>query len=204
MKATPEEEALHQRLLVRDRLAAVDLANLLYDTLVRAVRARVDQTTDPELIEDAVVEALMSYVDDPQRYDPQKGTLKVYLTIVAHSDLKNALRKARRRNLLFVSLSDPGLQEQTIVDYNQQDDGKNARAKVIERIWVWLEGIFPDPVDQKIAELIMNKVRSPEPYIEAMKLENQSREEQLVQVHRAKDRISRQMRRKGGMLHGEV
>ena len=203
MKATPEEEALHQRLLVRDRLAAVDLANLLYDTLVRAVRARVDQTTDPELIEDAVVEALMSYVDDPQKYDPEKGSLRVYLTIVAHSDLKNALRKAHHRSLLHVSLSDSGLQEQSIVDYNQQDDG-NTRAKVVEKIWVWLEEIFPDPIDQKIAELIMNKVRSPEPYIEAMKLENQSRKEQLTQVRRAKDRISRQMRRKGGKLYGEI
>lgn len=203
MKATPEELVLHQRLLMKDQLAAVELANLLYDPLVRSVRDRVDRTTDSDFVEDAVVEALMSYVDAPEKYNPQKSTLKGYLTMIAHRDVKNALSKEYRRSRLHISLSNPAVQENDIIDTTQNAD-VHLHEQAIEDVWERINELFPDPIDRKIADLILHQVRPPEPYIEAMSLGGLPRSEQLQRVRRAKDRISRHIRRKGGSIYGEI
>ena len=192
MQATPQEYQFHQRLCTRsDPIAFAELAEWLYKGLVQDVRNRAGYSADPILVEEAVGQALLDYQDKPERYDPDRMGLQGYLVMSAYRDFQNARAREERVQLRQVSLFDPSLQEderaESLENLDEQLD--------VEELWAIIDDTFPDPVERGIVELIVSHVRSPEPYIQLLQLENRSGNEQLRQVRLAKYRVARRLRR---------
>ncbi len=199
MKATPKELQFHQRILARnDPIAWDQLAVWLYPALVQDLRKRVHQGTDPMLVEEAVGEAFLNYCRNPKRYNPQLISLRSFLLMEAEHDLKNALARERRQTQYQVSLVAPydTNEEQDIIDKSQDLDAHIQGEELREHIL----GTFTDSVDRSIAELILDRIRSSEPYINLLELDGLPRSEQAKQVKRHKDRIKWHLRRIGEQI----
>lgn len=196
MKATPEELQFHERILARnDPLVWDQLATWLYPILVQDLRKRVHQGTDPVFVEASVGEAFLDYCRNPELYNPQLNSLRSFLLMAAERDLKNALALERRQTQYQVSLvSSYGTnEEQDIIDESQ-----NLEAHIQgEELREYVLTTFTDPVDRSIAELILDGIRSSEPYINLLGLDGLSRSEQVKQVKNHKERIKRHLRRIG-------
>jgi hypothetical protein len=192
MKATSEELQFHQRILARnDPIAQEGLATWLYPLLVQDLRKRAYWETDLVLIEEAVGEAFLNYCIAPEKYDPSRLTLRAFLLMEAEHDLKNAQARERRRTerctfFPFSSEPDPNL-----ID-NHQDPDTHMREK---ELWNSIFTHFPNARDREIAVLILERVRSPEPYIELLCLNSLPRSQQIKEVKRHKDRIKWHLRK---------
>lgn len=198
MKATLQEYSYHQRMCTRgDPTAFAELAGELYASLVQDVRKRAGNHADPMLVEEAVGQALLNYHDKPYSYDPDRMNLHGYLVMAAYRDFQNAEAREQRVAKRQVSLFDPALLEfdtmrsQDSVDVTSDIDSDIAASE----LWTMIEELFPDPTEQRIVELIVEHVRSPEPYAQLLHLQDLPADEQLRQVRRVKYRITRRLQR---------
>ena len=203
--ATPAELALHERLLARDPTAPDEAANrFLLPVTERLLRARPD-VRDEQLVAQAAIDAIFSYVQRPQQFDPARATLERYLRMSAGRDLDNALAKERRHSLRAVSLDDdpPPSVELSLAQRNE-----SVEDRVIERIEVTLPpGLdraqalrlimqaFPEPSDRRLLQLRLDGVRRTEPYAAALGLSDRPVAEQRLAAKRAKDRIDKRLER---------
>jgi DNA-directed RNA polymerase specialized sigma24 family protein len=192
MKATAEEYDFHQRILARDDpIAFAALAEWLYNPLVRDVRGRAGPHADPALVEEAVGEALLDYHDHPERYFPNRASLRSYLVMAAYRDFQNASAKERRVIGHQVSLFDPAFQVQEIAESQETIDSQLHE----EELWQLIDEVFPDPIERRIVMLILNKTRSPEPYARVLGLRDLPYDERIQEVRRVKYRITKRLRR---------
>jgi len=92
--------------MLRGELAACDeLFVLVAPPLRRQLRGWAPPHR-PELIEDAVDQAMATYALRPGRYEPERGDLTAWLARVARNALMNGLRPVRRRRPHEVPLTD--------------------------------------------------------------------------------------------------
>lgn len=196
MKATIQEYDFHQRILARDDpIAFAALAEWLYNPLVQDVRKRAGINADPVLVEEAVGEALLNYHDAPEKYDPSRVSLRSYLSMAAYRDFQNAWVKENRQTKYQISLFDPALQKCEIAGSQETAEVIEHELRV-EELWKLIAEIFPDSTERRIVTLILNKVRSPEPYAQALGLSDVSHDDQLRQIRLVKYRITRRLRRR--------
>ena len=196
MKATVEEYDFHQRMLARDDpIAFAALAEWLYNPLVQDVYKRAGINADPVLVEEAVGQALLDYHDTPERYDPDRGSLRSYLVMVAYRDSQNAHAREHRLMAHQISLFDPALQDQDIGGSREIAEIIESQSHV-EEIWKLIDEAFPDPTERRIVTLILNKVRSPEPFAHVLGLSDLPDDERLRQVRLVKYRLTRRLRRR--------
>lgn len=196
MNATVEEFDFHQRILARDDpIAFSALADWLYHPLVHDVGKRAGFHADPVLVEEAVGQALLAYYNAPEKYDPSKISLKSYLIMAAYRDFQNAQVKENNLAKHQISLFDPALQEDEI-------EGSQDTAEIIENelqvdeLLNLIDETFPDPTERRIVTLILNEVRSLEPYAQVLGLDDLPYDERLRQVRLVKYRITRRLRRR--------
>ena len=196
MKATIQEYDFHQRILARDDpIAFAALADWLYNPLVQDVRKRAGINADPMLVEEAVGEALLDYHDAPEKYDPSLRSLRSYLIMAAYGDFQNAQAKEDRLVKHQISLFDPALQEGEIAGSQEMVEAVEHELQV-EELWKLIDEIFPDSTERRIVTLILNKVRSPEPYAQVLGLGGLPYDERLRQIRLVKYRITRRLRRR--------
>ena len=192
MKATPQEYHFHQRVCVQsDPTAFAELAEWLYDSLVRDVRQRAGHQADPILVEEAVGQALLDYHDKPGNYDPYRKGLQSYLVMAAYRDFQNVQARERRLADHQVSIFDPAFRESDII--GSQDDIEEQMDA--EELWAIIDETFPDPVERRIVELIVNHIHTPDPYAHLLHLDNLPGDEQLRQIKLVKYRVARRLRR---------
>jgi|SRR5579884_3724644 hypothetical protein len=196
MKATSQEYDFHQRILARDDpIAFAALAELLYSPLVQDVCRRAGTRADLILVEEAVGQALLDYHDAPERYDTGRASLRSYLVMAAYRDFQNAQAKEYRVKEHQISLFDPTLQEREVAGNQDMEEIVDSQLQV-EELWQLIDKTFPDPTERRIITLIVNKVRSPEPYAQVLGLAHLPDDERLRQVKLVKYRITRRLRRR--------
>jgi hypothetical protein len=196
MKATAQEYDFHQRILARDDpIAFVALAEELYAPLVQDVNRRAGGNSDSALVEEAVGQALLEYHDRPERYDPLRASLQSYLAMAAYRDFQNALAKEERLRGHQISLFDPAFQEQGIAESLGIAEMVEGRLQA-EALWDIIDQSFPDAIERRIVTLIINDIRSPEPYARVLGLTDLPQAERLKQVQLVKYRITRRLRRR--------
>ena len=196
MKATVHEYDFHQRILARDDpIAFAALADWLYNPLVQDVRKRAGLNADPVLVEEAVGEALLVYHDAPEGYDPSRASLRSYLVMAAFRDFQNAQAKEDRLAEHQVSIFDPAFHEGDRAGSQETVEAIDHELQV-EELWKLIDEIFPDPTERRIVTLILNKVRSPGPYAQALGLGDLPNDERLRQIRLVKYRITRRLRRR--------
>lgn len=199
MKATAQEYEFHQRILARhDPVAFVQLTEWLYFSLVQDVQQHAGWNADPILVEEAAGQALLDYRDAPARYDPNRASLRNYLTMAAYRDFQSAQSKEQRVQAHQISLFDPALQETT------DDTALLEPAEVIigqiqaEEVLQFISEVFPDSAERRIAILLLNGVRASEPYAQILGIGDALHEEQIAFITKVRYRLLKRLRRRVG------
>ncbi len=188
--------SIHERLLASDPTAPAELAQNVLGTLIKRLSQKYFYLNDSDLIFDAVTDALMSYIKNPNQFDASKRGLPGYLHMAAEGDLKNALSKAKR------------IQEKEILseDVELMVTGGNtyrepALEEVLERremaddLHSLLSTLFADPVDLRMANLILQGERSTQKFAELLGMQRLPVPECRRAVKREKDRVKKRMER---------
>src|SRR5437899_4812 len=84
------------RRLTDDPAAPAEFAAAVYPRLLRDLQT-MHPTEDPGRIADVVGDLVLTFVQQPQQYDPDRSSLRAYLRMAADGDLRNAQARERRR-----------------------------------------------------------------------------------------------------------
>jgi RNA polymerase sigma-70 factor, ECF subfamily len=190
---------IHARLLSGDPTAPAELVNRVLDPLSGQLNKKYSKLVVPELITDAVVDALVSYIKNPTQFDQKKRGLFGFLVMSADGDFKNALEKLKRRSRKEISLDD--VEVDRLGGNNAVDDSSLITVesrKVAKR----LDNIFKDQRDRKLVNLIIAGVRSTADFAKILDLHDLSVQEQRREVKRHKDRIIKRLKRFGEDIDG--
>jgi hypothetical protein len=191
---------LHQRMIGRDPIAFAEIAESYLPLVTDKLAKRYPTLYDPDLINTAVVDAFYSYLDKPERYRPEKGSLVNYLLISAEGDLRNLLARDKNKNYIPLD-EDVELSEvngEYIVETAILNSEDNVEELVIAKtslVWGLIKEHLPDLRDQEICKLLMENIRETEEFSKILGLQDLSIEEQRVIVKRHKDRIKKTLLR---------
>jgi hypothetical protein len=203
-RATAPELALHERLVAGDPTASAELAERYLPPLTeRLLRARRD-VRDPQLVQQAVIDAVFSYIERPQQYHPERGSLESYLLMAARGDLDNALRAERRHSLRDVPLDDAA----PAVELLHAGRNVSVEEQVLDRLGPDLpSGLdrtaalrlvaeeFPDSRDRRLLYLIVEDERRTAVFAQVLGIADLPEAEQRSLVKRHKDRIQVRVKR---------
>ena len=102
-----DQDGLHSAVLAGDPTAPARAFELLLDPLTERLRFKWSRRPRRDLEEQAI-DSILSYLERPERYDPERASLLTYLTMDAHGDLLNAYeREAVGREKLVADVEDP-------------------------------------------------------------------------------------------------
>lgn len=207
MNDTKEFEAsIHRRLLAGDSVAPEELVRAYLRRLVNILRRGFWQRDDTIFV-DAAIDALFSYIQNPNLYDPEKSRLLTYLAMAARGDLLNAVNKnvARGKHEIIASSVEDDRDRRNIV-MDRADPGVPDGARRIDVIYgrelaSKLRREITDSKDWKVLELMSERVRDTKSYSEVLGIDNLSEDEQRKLVKQHKDRLNKQLQRfRAGLL----
>jgi hypothetical protein len=196
------EEVLRllQRLRERDASAPADFAA----AFLRPLTAWLQRThcgTDPMACEEAAGEAIVRFLPEYDKYDPQQLDLEAFLRMAAQRDLQNLLRKERRHQR---HRRDWKVVEQSSADgkYLQRDDDPSLPLQIDE---ARQRQALPDRVRQRMTEaeqLVWEQMqqgeRRHEVFAAILGVTHLPEQEQKREVKRVKDRLKKRKERAGG------
>jgi len=197
MSASKSELDLHRRLLEGEETASSEICERFLDPLIQDLNQynRKVADRDSSLIPDAVVEALLNYIDEPGKFDPKRGDLYSYLRMSAEGDLKNLLDKEKRR-----TRNQENLEGDVEVDRKSRNsplqlvsipDQEAEKQELREK----LRDILQNEKDVEVAEMILDGIRKTEHYADVLSLSDLPIEKQREEVKRTKDRIKKALKR---------
>ena len=107
-------EILHERFCNRDRTAREEMTRFLLPRLVSYLTRR-RTNLDDAVIQEAAEDALLDYFSRPDHYVPQRSSLETFLRMAALNNLRDAMRRIRRRLVHEIAVGD-GLPDQSALD----------------------------------------------------------------------------------------
>jgi RNA polymerase sigma-70 factor (ECF subfamily) len=181
---------LYRRALKRDPVILADLFEALAEKIIKFVMN--DLKCSEDTADNAVFDALTDYVEQPERYDPQKGRLLTYLTQAAKYQAKDRLKSeaaTARREQEFGRVVE--LWRRT-----PKEEMENAveASRVMEQLRK--RGLLKDE-DMAAFELIMKGERSTERLAQALGLGALPLEQMRREVKRHRDRLMKILERFG-------
>jgi RNA polymerase sigma-70 factor, ECF subfamily len=207
--ATDVEFEIHERLLSQDPTAPSELAVLYLDTVRSRLGGLYPVGCDDALITDAAIDAVLSYVENPAKYDPSKLGLLAYLVMAAKGDLLNALDKEERRTarlepLVLADEDDEGREwSREREELTHRDDYSCLRDTPECEPLLLLAKVIPDLRDREMVELLMNGERRTDAFAEVLGILDHPRSEQERIVKRHKDRLKKRLLRLGVRIRGK-
>ena len=204
---TARIRSLHDRLCSGNAGNGLEAAvELFYRPLVERLNSRrAFRRTDPEMIEDGVVDALLEYIQKPHTFAPAGGrTLDRHLQLAAERNVANFRRSETRRHRRegeaaaqksggTSGVKNPEgpveLHTPAGIVLSEEEAAKLAGEK--DRMMALLS----DPIDRRVFELQMAGERKTEAFAAAMGIGHLPVEEQRREVKWAKDRIGKLTRR---------
>lgn len=198
-----DEVALHQRLLAGDLTASAEIAETYLPRLIHYMGTHFPRI-DPHLVETATDDALMSYLQRPEQYDPGKLSLERYLRMSARCDLYNLLTESKRESgpqdrqdvELDATSMEHDIEDETGLSVEEQV------AILISPVWQRLQELLPNQVDLEIVLLMMEDIRETSAYATILGITHLTQEEQAREVKRHKDRLKKWLQRK--VQHSEL
>lgn len=197
----PDHE-LHRLLLNGDPTAPARIVERHLDRLIERLSARFPNV--PDLVEDAVSQALTAYVMNPQIYNPDLSPLFNFLFMAAKRDLLNLLAAEERRLKrevveldADVALDEPG------TEYLADETANPERLDLDQdELEARLQQVLPDPRDRELLKLMMDGERRTEAFAQILGITSLPLAEQRAVVKRHKDRIKQRLRRARIGKHG--
>jgi RNA polymerase sigma-70 factor (ECF subfamily) len=190
------ERALHDRLLAGDPLATVDLFLHFAVALQRRLAAKYP-TTDLDLVEQAVSDALLDYFRRPERYDAGKRSLRGYLAMAAERDLLNLRDQHRRRYGRLQSVDPVELDARARKEWEEGDDIGDRMADEEAAAALRAEAMAVARTDEEriVQELRLEGERSTAAYAAALGWGDVPPAEQRRRLYLIKDRLDQRWRR---------
>jgi len=192
-------EELHQRLLGGASLTVTsEIAELFLQRIINSLSGEFKGVGDPHLIDTAAEDALIYYFERPAKFDPARAALFTYLRWLAKSRLLNSLggQKTSEGQKKVVELSNV---EAVYTVAAQGESGAESalisldvRTKIMQQV----ERYITDPIDLRVAGLLVAGVRDTSEYAEVMEILDRPVTEQRKLVKRAKDRVKKIFERK--------
>jgi hypothetical protein len=193
--------ALHARMLAGDRTASTEVHDRYNPVLVKHLRvfcaSKNLPKVDDDVLVDAAVDALMSYLLKPERYDPSRGkTLAGYLKMAAIGDLKNHLTKRKPpTGANVVQLFDEDWNKDLEDPRNEIADAEDQMA--VEETIAWMRGQLETDEERVVFDLLIAGERSNAVFAERIGLPDPTSKEAARWVNQIKDRIKKRFRRRG-------
>jgi hypothetical protein len=189
-------KALHARVLAGDALAREEMCRRALPDLRQEVRSKVPWA-QPESIDSGIDDALLKYLANPGRYDPDRGKLMAWLTTVAVNRTRDIERHWRYVDAHEIGIEPGNLA--TMAGAAMLNPGTAAEALRAKRRRRFLS-LVPDDSDRRFAALHLD--RAPlEVQATALRVAELSVREQRDAVNRAWERIftsaKREWRRRG-------
>ena len=198
--------SIHDRLVERDPTAPADLAEQVLEQLLSRLRRRFPELAHDTLLDDAVVDAVLSYAERPEQFDPMKAPLVAYLTMSARGDVLNALARRKKQTRREVSLQ--VVEESPSARKTLSEHGYLASADdvVIERfesdrVAQHLRAAARSSQDVVVLQLMVDGERRTERYAAVLGVDHLDDAEQRRIVKQAKDRLKKRLERIGAQLN---
>lgn len=208
---TPKDESwflsIHERLLNNDHTASSELAEAVLDQIITSLHRANPSLRDPDILQTAAIDAVLSYIKRPQQYDPAKRGLFGYLVMSAQGDLKNALAALRRRQEREVPFDSVELSQiaRNMELTEDTEDGVRSssdslvpdvqNSEELRSLLKDLTAIFDSPVDMEMAKLILQGERDTAAFAKVLGIDGSNIDEQRKEVKRQKDRIKKRIER---------
>lgn len=181
--------ALHTRIVAGDVTATSELFALVQRPLAAVVRKRISQLAWDDAC-DAATDAIVSYINAPDRFDPTRAGLFGYLALIARRDSLNLLRDYRAAQ-----------KKQTRVVELSAADGKDycddAATKLdAERILRdHLDEIVKEDGDEEVLRLFLAGEGETAAYAAVLGISDHPEAEQKKVVKQRRDRIEQRLKR---------
>jgi hypothetical protein len=192
--------ALHLRLAVYDPVAPADVCRAYLGPLLAWLEAKYARV-DPHLLQTAVHEALLGYVQRPLSYDPRRGDLAPYLRMAARADLFNLLSRESRHHQQRISW--PAVEqdleagnlsrgEEDPADRLEREEEAEASRAILRAVEARCS-----EAEKRVLALMVAGERATTAYAEALGLAGLPVAEQEREVKKVKDRIKKRLERGG-------
>ena len=187
-----EELALHQRVLTGDPVVPVDVFQMLMEPLQKVLRRDLRCTEDEAY--DSGVDAILSYLEEPRRYDPNRGRLSTYLMDIAK---KRAIDRLRSRT----ASAQRDENYAVAVELHRSNPKEIMEAELeAHELWKRVEAAVPSDRDRQLLKLILAGERSTAALAEALGVTGLSTLEQRREVKQHRDRLMKILERLGMRL----
>ncbi|MEW6127587.1 MAG: hypothetical protein AB1757_11175 [Acidobacteriota bacterium] len=183
-------DTLHARLLeARDDGVVSEISEHFLQLLVKSLSRRFyKQIHDPHIIASAAIDALMSFLKQPEKYVParSKNGLFGYLFMIAARDLFTILNRQKA----FVPVE--AIDSEILSRKRRSDtpERKLLEDELLREIQSPL-----NEVDKKIVALMLDGVRGTEHYVEILGIQDKPAMEQAVIVKMNKDRLKKSLKK---------
>ena len=198
MTERPKEKGrnIHARLLAGDPTAPRDVAFTYLDSLTDWLIAR-NRKVHPNDCSTAAEDAILGLIKHPERYDPERQTLEVYLRISASGDLKNILGSERRHggaraDLDPERLGSTGEDPASILEKRAQEEEEEAKLRSLTPATV--QASLTEQ-EEKALRLMQLGERKTAAYAVALEITHLPFKEQQKEVKRVKDRLQKRLER---------
>ncbi|WP_376793831.1 hypothetical protein [Thermogemmatispora sp.] len=200
-------EAVYQRLLAGDPTAPNEFAELVLEPLLAQLQQRHPSLPDPQLLQEAVTDSLLAFLQRPERYRSERGGLWHYLVMNAEGDLRNALNRQRREQRLTLPLSSVAPVPSRGNSSMEEEAWRQAEARLTlstrkrQELLKRLSTERFSPAEWPILLLMLQGERRTRVYAEKLGLAHLPLEEQRKQVKRVKDRLRLRLKRYGARFN---
>lgn len=204
---TEEIDSIYRRLLTGEPDAPADLIAALLDPLVAELQRSYPTFPDPDLIFDVVTDSLLSFVQAPERYHPDKRSVWGYLKMDAQGDLLNLWESLRRRAAHEIALD--------AVAHDLPDRNSAVEEMVVrklapaglpegmdaETLIAQLREAIPDAREWAVVLLMSQGERATDVFAAALGILDKPVADRRRLVKQAKDRIRLRLKRRGVRIH---
>ncbi len=190
---------LHARLIAGDRTASAAISEIFLPLLLKRLEGFEVDPGDRHVVEQAAIDALVSYLGRPQQYDPGELDLLGYLVMSAKGDARNAYDSARRRARREVDwqqgVANGAGDSEYEAEYRDENDFVAALIENESNVYVWLAERLTSATDYAMVELMLEGVHRTEQYAIVLGITHLPAAEQARTVKQNKDRIKARLRR---------
>ena len=193
-------ERLHRLLLQQaSPIITARIAEVFLPELLKHLPRLFPTVSDQHLIASCAADALLAYLNHPERFDSARGSLLTYLGWLARSRVLHELKRKKSSEQQEVVAVDEAEAVYGVAAGTDWDESVRLSERETEqRIAAKLRPLITDLTDQQILELMLEGVRETSAYAALLGITEQPPDEQRRIVKQHKDRIRIRVQRKLG------
>jgi RNA polymerase sigma-70 factor, ECF subfamily len=188
-------DRIHAQIVGGDVTASSDLFRTVHRALTAKLRQRLGTRISWDDAGDAATDAIMEYLQSPEKFDPLRGGLFGYLLLIARGDALNLARdqgNAKKNVARVVELSRG--------DGNTLEEAPDVKLDADRILRDHHADLIRDDGDEIVLRLYLQGEKATSAYVEALALSGLSSAEQQKVVKGWKDRIELRLKRLRGVL----